>query len=338
MARPLPRHLAVALHATAALLWFGAFSFYVRVWLQPRDATGELLRWASSTVDGTNSAPYQYRVLVPHLQVGLHDHLGWSGATAQGAIDAAALGIGIVAIAALLRRLHLEVWVLAVAAYGCALSIGLLWWGKAESITAFAATSVAVWAIGEDGRRRWWALAPAALVLAGTRTDLLLALGVALLARWAWAGRRRGDLVAGLALGALGALATVVLKAAYPDATYPVAVVQVAHNLQPVVLLTLIAFVAPALAPWLLADREPSVRRAFEVHRATIVPALALVAAEVASLLVVGRAEEVRLLFPLTGALGVLGVLGWRAALGPYASSGAAVEASAERDTTPVDA
>ncbi|MEZ5139581.1 MAG: hypothetical protein R2711_12690 [Acidimicrobiales bacterium] len=337
MARPLPRHLAVALHATAALLWFGAFSFYVRVWLQPRTPR-------ASCCDG-RARPSTAPTRRP-TSTGCWSRTSRSGSTITSAgrarppraIDAAALGIGIVAIAALLRRLHLEVWVLAVAAYGCALSIGLLWWGKAESITAFAATSVAVWAIGEDGRRRWWALAPAALVLAGTRTDLLLALGVALLARWAWAGRRRGDLVAGLALGALGALATVVLKAAYPDATYPVAVVQVAHNLQPVVLLTLIAFVAPALAPWLLADREPSVRRAFEVHRATIVPALALVAAEVASLLVVGRAEEVRLLFPLTGALGVLGVLGWRAALGPYASSGAAVEASAERDTTPVDA
>lgn len=333
----------MALHATAALLWFGAFSFYVRVWLQPRDATGELLDWARATVDGTSAAPYQYRVLVPHLQVWLHDHVGWSGAAAQGAIDAVALAVGIVAIAAILRRLHLEVWTLAVAAYGAALSIGLVWWGKSESITAFAATSVAVWAIGEEGRRRWWALGPAALVLAGTRTDLLLALGVALLARWAWAGRRRGDALAGVAVGAFGVLATVALKAAYPDAAYPVAVVQVAHNLQPMVLLTLLAFVAPALGPWLLTDREPTVHRALEVHRATVVPALALVAAEVASLLVVGRVEEVRLLFPLAGSLGVLAVLGWRAALAPYVGSPVSAPPSSadplpERSAHPLDA
>lgn len=321
MPRPLPRHLAAALHTTAALVWFGALSFYVRVWLQPRDASGELLRWAGSTVDGTNSAPYQYRILVPHLMVWLHEELGWTGAAAETAIDAVALLIGVVAIAALLRRLHLEVWTLAVAAYGGVLSIGLLWWGKSETITAFAATSVVLWAVLQEDRRRWAVLAPAALVLAGTRTDLLLALGVALLARWAWAGRRRDDLAAGVALGAVGVAATVALKAAYPDATYPVAVVQLSHNLQPTVLLTLIAFIAPALAPWLLIDREAAVRRALDEHRAVVVPTLALVLAEVASLLVVGRVEEVRLLFPLAAALGLLAVLGWRAALGPYASS-----------------
>jgi hypothetical protein len=39
-----------------------------------------------------------------------------------------------------------------------------------------------------------------------------------------------------------------------------------------------------------------------------------LVAVEVASVVAIGRVEEVRLFFPLTGALAVLGAIGWRAA------------------------
>lgn len=303
------------------MVWFGAFSFYVRVWLQPREASGELLQWAHQTVDGTNSAPYQYRILVPHVQVWLVEHLGWPAAFAEGMVDAAMLAVGIIAVAVTLRALRLEAWTLAVAGYGAALSVGLLWWGKAETITAFGAASVATWAVLESGRRRWTALVPAVLVLAGTRTDLIVAVGLALLARWAWAGRQRDDRTAGLVTIGFGIAATVALKAAYPDATYPVAVVQIGHNLQPVVLLTLVAFVAPAIVPWAMIEREAAVGAAFARHRATVIPLLALVGAEVGSLLVVGRVEEVRLLFPLAAALGVLAVLGWQGALAPYAAA-----------------
>lgn len=316
----LARDVRILLHASAVAAWLGLLLMYERVWLRPRDVSGDLEVWARAVVDGTSAAPYQFRLLVPHLVVWLHDTLGWSVGQAAITVDAVAMAAAIAATAVLLRRLRLEVWVLPVALYGAALGIGLVWWGKFETITAFAGVTIAlVGIVTDDARTRWACLLPAAVILTGTRTDLLIAVGVALLARWRWAGRRPADLAAGLVLGAAGAVATLGLKAAFPDAAYPdgVALVQVTHNLQPLVLLTLVAFLLPALGPWLLAERQPALRGALDADRGAIVPLLALVLAEVAATLVVGRVEEVRLLFPLATALGILGVVGWRALLRP---------------------
>jgi hypothetical protein len=319
----LTRDVRILLHASAAAVWLGLLLMYERVWLRPRDVSGDLETWAQAVVDGTSAAPYQFRLLVPHLVVGLHDALGWSVGQATIAVDVVAMAVAVAATAVLLRRLALEAWVLPIALYGATLGIGLLWWGKFETVTAFAGVAIAlVGIVSDEARTRWACLLPAAVILTGTRTDLLIAVGVALLARWRWAGRRPADLAAGLLLGAAGAVATLALKAAYPDAAYPdgVSLVQVAHNLQPLVLLTLVAFLLPALGPWLLADRQPALRAALDADREALVPLLALVLAEVAATLVVGRVEEVRLLFPLATALGLLGVVGWRALLQPRAA------------------
>lgn len=326
----LPRGVAALLHTCAALVWLGMFALYVRVWLAPQESDGVLETSANAVVNGTADAPFQYRILVPNVLVWLHDHLGWPVGYAETIIDLAALAIGIAVTAALLRKLHLEIWVLAVACFGAYLGVGMLWFGKFETVTAFAAMAVATWAILCDDRRRWIPLIAVSLVLAGTRTDLLLALGVALVARWLLAGRRPRDLVGGLTVGAFGVAATAAWILRYPDARYDdqVGAIQLVHNIQPLVLLIFLAFALPAVGPYLLARSQPGIRSLVNDHRPVMVPLLALVAAELASILVIGRADEVRLLFPLATPLAIVGVVGWRTILGPYASSLRGMDAS----------
>ncbi|MEZ5139548.1 MAG: quinolinate synthase NadA [Acidimicrobiales bacterium] len=187
----LPRSIATLLHATAALVWAGAFTFYLRVWLGPRESDGSIGRSVREVVGGTADAPFQYRILVPQLLDRLHDALGWPYGYGEMVVDLVALTVAVAVTAALLRRLGLEVWVLAVALVGAQLTIGAMWWGKTETYAALAAATVGLWAVLDDRRRRWLPLLAAAAVLAGTRTDLLLALGIAALARWALAGRER---------------------------------------------------------------------------------------------------------------------------------------------------
>lgn len=342
-----PRRIVVLLHLAAAAAWFGVFAIYVRVWLGPSEASGVLEQSARQVVEGRAQAPFQYRLLVPHVLMGLHDALGWPVGYAEAVVDVAALAVGVAVIAALLRRLDLEHLVVPVALVGAYLEVGTLWFGKFETATAFAATTIAAWALVTDDRRRWLALAPAMVVLAGTRTDLLLALAIGAAARWLLAGRRRTDLVTAAALAIAGIGASIALAAAYPDAHYDpgAPMVQVAHNLNPLVLLVVALFVLPVLGPFLLVRSEPALRTLLDAQRDLMAPLLGMVIAELGSVLIVGRADEVRLLFPLAAPLGIVAVLGWRALVGAHlvtpdptpsaVDADAVVEGPPERGATP---
>jgi hypothetical protein len=304
------------MRATSWFVWLGLYSLYVKVWIEIQDVQGFLAPAAQRVADGSAEAPFQYRFLVPDVLVALRDHLGISIATGARIVDGACLAAGALLLERLLRHLELEDWLLAAALLCGFAGLGLLFWGKFETTAAFAATTAAIGALVGPDRHRPLVLGAAAIVLVGTRTDLLLALGAAHLAAWWWTGRDRRHLVTGAGLAALGVAATVALKAVYPDARYvSTTTLQLAHNLRPAVWLTALAFLVPALAPYAMALRVPPLRAALVAHRDLVVPLLALVAAEVASVVVVGRLEEVRLFFPVSTALAVLGIVGWRAAL-----------------------
>jgi hypothetical protein len=307
----------LALRATAGLVWIGLYGMYVRLWVLPSDLRGDLERWARPVAEGTAAAPFQYRFAVPDLLVWCADHLGWRIGFTHQLVDAIALAIGVVLLDRLLRHLDLGLWLLPASLYAGFLGLGIVWWGKFETTTAFAATTLATAALLGAVPRRGLALGVAAALLVGTRTDLLIAVGVAELARWWWVDRRPAALRSGLLLAGTGVAATVGLKAIYPDAAYDAStgVVQVWHNLQPTNLAIAIAFLAPALVPLALAWRGPQVRAALADQRTVLVPAIALVAAEVGSVLLIGRADEVRLFFPLVAALSVIGIVGWSAVL-----------------------
>lgn len=318
---PLPRHVARLLHSCSALAYLGVFTFYVRVWLSPREGLDALRPEAAAVVDGTADAPFQYRFLVPRLLMWAHRELGWQVGFAEVVLDLVMLAIAVTVTAMILRRLDLEVWVLPIALYASFVMVGTLWWGKFETFTSFAAMSVMTWAILRDDRRRWLPMAVAVVILAGTRTDLLFAASIALLARWLLAGRRGADLTAGIVTGASGLVATIGLMAMYPDATYgDTALVQIAWNLKPDIMLTAVAFLLPAIGPYLLIRSQPEIVATIRSNRAVLVPILTLVVAQVGSVLIVGRVEEVRLFVPITTALGIVAVFGWRALLAPYAT------------------
>lgn len=306
-----------ALRLAALAVWGGLFSLYLKVWFNPRVADGSLVQGAQRVWNGTQEAPFQYRFVVPDLIVGLSRLFGTGiGPTAK-AVDAVNLALGAVLLDRLLRRLGIGEWTLPAALYGGFLGVGLLWWAKFETLPAFAVMALATTVLVGDHRRRPALLLACALVLCGMRTDLVLALGVALLARWRWADRRRIDLQLGLAIGALGVTATAVLARAFPDARYPADtdVIQLIHNVNPAIWLTALAFLAPAVLPYALCPDGPRMRAALSPHRALLVTLGALVTAEVALTFLVGRVEEVRLYVPLLAPLAVLGVLGWQAAL-----------------------
>jgi hypothetical protein len=312
----------LAARVGAGLVWLGLYGMYVRLWVQPQDARGNLERWARPVAEGTAAAPFQYRFAVPGAMTWAADHLAWPFGFTLQLVDAVALIVGAVAFDRLLQRLELGMWALPAALYGGFLGLGVVWWGKFETMAAFAAMTVATAALLGLVRHRSLVLAGCALVLIGTRTDLLFALAVAEAARWWWIDRRPGALRTALALGATAAIATVGLSLAYPDAAYDEAtgVVQVWHNLQPTNLAIAAAFLLPALLPHLLRWRGPQLQARLEADRATWLPLLALVGAQVASVALIGRADEVRLFFPLVAALSILGIVGWRAVVGLVAA------------------
>jgi hypothetical protein len=328
------RRLRLAMVAATASVWVGLYALYVRVWIQPNEVRGNLEAWARPVADGTAAAPFQYRFLVPDLLVWWSDSWGWPVGFGLQVVDALALALGAATLHVVLGRLDLRVWSLPAALYGSFLGLGLLWWGKFETITSFAALTLGLAALTDTTERRTTAYLISAVLLVGTRTDLLVALGLAELARWWW-GRRASSARCpwpGLALAATGVIATFALRSLWPDAAYDpgTGVVQIAHNLQPTVALTAVVFLVPALAPYALCWRGPHLRDRLRPHLALLVPLGVLVGVEVASVAAIGRVEEVRLFFPLTGALAVLGAIGWRAAWQLCGEAGPAADASAQ--------
>lgn len=182
----------------------GLFSLYLKVWFNPRVTDGSLVQGAQRVWNGTQEAPFQYRFVVPDLIVGLSRLFGTGiGPTAK-AVDAVNLALGAVLLDRLLRRLGLR---RVDAARGPLRRIprgGPAVVGEVRDPARLAVMALATTVLVGDHRRRPALLLASALVLCGMRTDLVLALGVALLARWRWADRRRIDLQLGLAIGALG--------------------------------------------------------------------------------------------------------------------------------------
>src|SRR5205823_4104245 len=137
-----------------------------------------------------------------------------------------------------------------------------------------------------------------AAILIGCRTDLLFALGAGFTMRW-WQKRERFDLVAAGLLVMTCTVATLALIRFFPDAHYPPGVgpVQLSYNFDALTVCVRGAFLATALGP-LVALRGPSTAAvAVRDVASERSPLLALIVAEVASMFVFGRIDEVRLIF-----------------------------------------
>ena len=313
----LPRQVVILLHSASALIWLGGFVFYLRVWLEPWDLRGHLAGNVDAVTGGVAAAPFQYRILVPYVMDWMHESLGWNYFAAEMIVDFIALAIGVTAIHLILRRLEIEQWLPLVALVGSFIQIGNMWWGKTETYAAFGAGSVALWALLRDEKSRWLPLGLAAVVLAGTRSDLLIALGIASVARWVFTGRELRDLIAGVSLAAVGVASTIAFKLAYPDANYDenVGLFRISYNLELTHLLVTAMFLIPIFGPFLLWRSQPELRTIVWSERRWLVPVIALCIAQIGAVLVVGQADEIRLFFPIAGALAMVAIAGWSAVL-----------------------
>ena len=314
--RSTARRLALLGVAIEMAAWSGLVVFYDRAWLQPNAVRGNLDQWLGDVVRGRSAAPYQYRVLAPHVIMWINGHSSLGIERASLVLDVSAMIVGALAAHWMFVSLGMRWAAVAGAFYGSFLGIGLLWWGKPEAMPAFAAATVLCAVLCVPTERRWVIVALAALVLAGTRTDLLGAFAVAWTARW-WVGRRTADLVGGVSLGALAAVATEALKHAFPQARYPagIGMIQIFHNFQPTTALIATAFLLPSIGPLVVARHDPAAVDELDRHHLLLFPIGLLVAAEVGFALVFGRIDEVRLLFPLTAPLTLIAALSGRALL-----------------------
>jgi hypothetical protein len=296
--------------ASAAVL--GGFLYlYYLIFLEISEYRGTLAGLYENVVDGHADAPYQYRILVPRFVVWLHHLSGVAYRLVAVVVDGAALYGGAFAILGVLTALRRERLALGVALYIAFLGFGTTAYAKPESIVAFfAASLLALGFVRHEEKGAAVLVALAAFVLAGTRLDVLAALGVAYFVRWFWQ-RRRKDLVFAAALVVVAAGTTVALAAAYPDTRYPpgVPVLQLWHSIRPNNFVFPLLFLLPAIVPlWMLRGR---IRETVGVELCALGAAVVAFSAEA---LVVARVEEVRLWFPFAGIIGCIGAVAWMSA------------------------
>ena len=302
----------------------GAFYHYATLTILVPGSKGAFGGAIHAIVDGQADAPYQYRFLVPCVLVWLTDHAHLALDTAASLVDGVALATGAVIGVAMLRRSGLGLYAWPALLYCGLLILGPTAYYKPETMVAFACTTAALLALERrpptegwwSSRAVWPALVIATLVLIGCRTDLLFALGVGFAVRWRKT-REQADLVAATALLAVGVVATVALVHAYPDAHYPrgLGVVQLAYNVDSVQLCVLGFFLAAAIGPLIAVRGATPLAVAARAVASERLPVIALIATEVTATLVVGKIDEIRLIFPVGLALAWVGADVWRAVL-----------------------
>ena len=300
----------------------GVYFFYVVIFILPRDGTPDLDGVVRSVVNGGAQAPYQYRFLVPCIEVWLNDHAALSMGQAAMLVDMIAMAIAGAIGFAILKRVGLGLFALPAGLYCAYVGIGIAALSKPETVVAFACTTAALLAL----ERRpviagWWSpyvvwsvLVVASVVLLGCRTDLVFALATGFAVRYRYF-RARADAAAMVCLALAAVIVSVALVAHWPHSHYPkgTAVVQILHNLDALPLVVLSCFLLPALAPLVMMFRHPAVSLAVRPTAVAHLPLIVMILTEVSSTFIVGRIDEVRLAFPLAFAIAWVGVDLWRA-------------------------
>lgn len=304
----------------------GSFYYYVLFAIVARSNRGQLQAAIHDVLDQRAAAPYQYRVLVPHVLGWLEDHTALSLEQATILVDGVTLWVGLALGLALFRRFSLRLFTFPALLYTAFLMIGLMAYPKPETLTAFACVTAALFALERrptsehswPGGATWPMLVVASVILIGCRTDLLFALSAGFAVRWL-RDREHLDLLAAAVLGLTAVISTVALIHIYPAAKYPTDtnLVQLDWSLGPLPLVVAGSFLAGTLGPLALllrrSDPVESVQRAARAH----LPLLGVIAAEFASAVTVGRIDEVRLFFPVVICLLIVGGELWRAMLTP---------------------
>lgn len=207
------RRDGVVVACGVGLFWF----LYTQVSLLPSLDDGWVETNVLAVADGDGFAPFQFRFLVPVLEAWLIRDVGIGSKAVIGLVDLAGLAITAWCAHRVARKVPTAVSPSALCGLVAWFALGSFWYHQPDTFVTLAAASVVI-AAGVGAAPVAPAVA-AGLVLAGGRTDVLLALGMAALwdARRRAGGRRR---IAGVVMISVAVLATVCWRLRWPDAEY----------------------------------------------------------------------------------------------------------------------
>ena len=300
----------------------GAFYHYVLFAVGARTANGKFQASILNVVNRTEDAPAQYRIFVPETLNWFEQHTPLSLEQVTILFDGAVLALGVGLGVMLLRARGLKLLTLPALLYCAFMIVGMMSYPHPETIAAFVCVNLALFAlVRPPAAEDWWPpvlvwgmLVLAAAALTGLRTDLLFALAAGFAVRWL-RGRQLPDLVAAIGLGLTAVVATLAVVRLFPAAKYPsdTDVVQITWNLGAYPFVVALCFLAPALGPLALLLRQSNQVESLQRAAQADVALIAVIAGEFATSVVVGRINEIRLLFPVTFCLILVGAELWRA-------------------------
>jgi hypothetical protein len=261
---------------------------YYDVLLHPANPTRPLIDRYQRISTGTDLAPDQYRLLIPKLVTFVARQTSVALDAAIIATDAACLLSGALLLASALRRSGMESQILTALLYVSGFAVCVLVLPRPETLPAFLGATCILNAYIHTGRRAATLGAAGAVLLAGCRPETVVAAAIPFILKW-HGKRLRIRLAAGSVLVVLGALGALIPPMLYPNTPYLTSPVQIPHNLDPRSYLVPIALLSPVLVS---LTRSALFRCA---------PLLAWVCAELAMIFVVGRIDEARIYFPLSG-------------------------------------
>lgn len=249
------------------------------------------LQTVGATAAGAAWAPAHWRILVPLVWEGLM-RWGLSAQAAMRLIEASTLVGGSLVLFALGRRLGWGVPDTSAAAFVAFWGLTTLRLPRPEVFPSFLLTMLGAYGL-LAGRLRWGLLVWAVIGLSLTRAEHAVALGLTV-AVFGLRRRRVAQVLGGLGLAGLAVALLGAVAAARPAASYQIAPVQLGYNLtNPAGLWPLLFFV-----PWLVALygrwRTGTLWDEVGLLSAWIVFVLG-------STLLLGRIDEARMLFPLSG-------------------------------------
>lgn len=283
---------------TGIAVMAGFLHYYYYLLLRPTLPDRPLIERYQKIAAGSDWAPDQYRLLIPKAAAVV------TGATSLPldlvvlTIDSVSLIGGGLVLAHLLRQRGLEAQISPVLLYITACASTVLLYPRPETLPAFLGASCVLMVYMDPGRATSVLGAVGALLLAGCRPETAAAAAIPFALRW-WEDRRAVDVAASAALVSLGAAGALIPLLLYPNVRYMTDVVQIRYNLNPENELVVLFIFAPLLA---YLTRTALRRWA---------PLLAWVGLEFAFTLVVGRVDEVRIFFPLSGMLGFVAAHLW---------------------------
>lgn len=290
------------LAGASVLIFFMHYYYFAIISLQ--FYRGSLIFFYARQVDGTEAAPYQYRMLVPWLVAGADSlHLLPSRHLVL-LMETGFLLVGYLLLVRGMRRFYPALSGLFVALFVVFWLLGILITPHPETFASFFAVNLGVYLFARGRERFSWPMLLVFILACGlTRLEILFLSAIPVAVLYGWRdGDKRGFAMAGVLVASFAGL-SVALHQMYPNAHYPADtdVIQIVHNLQPRFWLPAALCWAPfALLVW--TEREKWTWRNALKDDVRVLLLWPIV--HFATCCIVGRVEETRMFVPFAGLIG----------------------------------